>query len=201
MARIEDPMFCGQSTNWHHPVTEWTQACDRRLARLISYGHFTSDYRQYCHVGNAAQHCRSGLFSRFRLCRGILKTQNQQQARVLCILGNRTFVPISWMCKKQTSVSHSSTESEIISLDAGLRMDGLPAIDLWDLVIEVLGTIHNIPKQTQACTRNRSRDQSTPKIKQVLDQNVDLRTKIKFLRTHISLRKNHSCTFSKTTKL
>ena len=25
------------------------------------------------------------------------------------------------MCKKQTSVSHSSTESEIISLDAGLR--------------------------------------------------------------------------------
>ena len=38
-----------------------------------------------------------------------------------------TFVPISWMCKKQTSVSHSSTESEIISLDTGLRLDGLPA--------------------------------------------------------------------------
>ena len=31
------------------------------------------------------------------------------------------FVPVSWMCKKQTSVSHSSTESEIIPLDAGLR--------------------------------------------------------------------------------
>ena len=30
------------------------------------------------------------------------------------------------MCKKQTSVSHSSTESEIISLDTGLRLDGLP---------------------------------------------------------------------------
>ena len=29
------------------------------------------------------------------------------------------------MCKKQTSVSHSSTESEIVSLDAGLRMDDL----------------------------------------------------------------------------
>ena len=40
------------------------------------------------------------------------------------------------MCKKQTSVSHSSTEAEIISLDAGLRMDGIPALDLWDLVIE-----------------------------------------------------------------
>ena len=31
---------------------------------------------------------------------------------------------------KQTSVSHSSTESEVVSLDAGLRMDGIPALDL-----------------------------------------------------------------------
>ena len=38
--------------------------------------------------------------------------------------GSHTFVPISWMCKKQTSVSHSSTESETISLDAGLRRMG-----------------------------------------------------------------------------
>ena len=42
-------------------------------------------------------------------------------------------------CKKQTSVSHSSTESEIISLDAGLRLDGIPALDLWDLIVSVLG--------------------------------------------------------------
>ena len=42
------------------------------------------------------------------------------------------------MCKKQTSVSHSSTESEIISLDAGLGMDGIPAVDLWDLIVTVL---------------------------------------------------------------
>ena len=42
------------------------------------------------------------------------------------------------MCKKQTSVSHSSTEAEIISLAAGLRMDGLPAFDLWDNVLQVL---------------------------------------------------------------
>ena len=35
-----------------------------------------------------------------------------------------------WMDKKQTSVSHNSTKAEIISLDAGLRMDGIPALDL-----------------------------------------------------------------------
>ena len=43
------------------------------------------------------------------------------------------------MCQKQTSVSHSSTESEIISLDAGLRLDGIPALDLWALIVLVLG--------------------------------------------------------------
>ena len=43
------------------------------------------------------------------------------------------------MCKKQTAVSHSSTESEIISLDAGLRLDGIPALDLRDLNVSVLG--------------------------------------------------------------
>ena len=52
-------------------------------------------------------------------------------------------VPISWMCKKQTSVSHSSTESDFISLDAGLRMDGIPALDLRDLIVTVLhGNTH-----------------------------------------------------------
>ena len=34
---------------------------------------------------------------------------------IWCKFGNHTFVVVSWMCKKQTSVSHSSTESEFFS--------------------------------------------------------------------------------------
>ena len=52
--------------------------------------------------------------------------------------GKSYIFPICWMCKEQTSVSHSSTESEIISLDTGLRLDGIPALDLWDLIVSVL---------------------------------------------------------------
>ena len=63
--------------------------------------------------------------------------------------GSRTFVPISWMCKKQTSASHSSTESEIMSLDAGLRMDGKPALDLWDLIVTFLHGNTNQIKQVR----------------------------------------------------
>ena len=46
-------------------------------------------------------------------------------------------MPIPLVCKKQTAVSHSSTETEVISLDTGRRMEGLPARS-WDAVIDVL---------------------------------------------------------------
>ena len=58
-------------------------------------------------------------------------------------------MPISWMCKKQTSVSHSSKEAEVISLDGCLRMDGIPALDLWDLVIEVFHSSSNQTNKTK----------------------------------------------------
>ena len=41
------------------------------------------------------------------------------------------------MCKKQTAVSHSSSEAEIIALDAALRLEGIPSLMLWDLVLDV----------------------------------------------------------------
>ena len=71
-------------------------------------------------------------------------------------LGSHTFVPISWMSKKQTSVSHSSTESEIISLDAGLRLDGIPALDLWDLIVADLHGNTNQSNQARGdlCTNH-----------------------------------------------
>ena len=48
------------------------------------------------------------------------------------------YIRMSYICFFLLDVSsHSSTESEITSLDAGLRTDGLLALDLWDVVIDV----------------------------------------------------------------
>ena len=46
--------------------------------------------------------------------------------------------------QEKTAVSHSSTKSEIISLDTGLRLDVLPALELWDLIVFVLGNISRV---------------------------------------------------------
>ena len=119
-------------------ITKWTKACDKRLNRLISYIHHTCENKQYCYVGNTAKQCRWGLFQDSDFA-GDLEDSKSTSGGTLCVFRSHTFVPTSWMCKKQTSFSHSSTESEIISLDAGLRLDGILDLDLWDLIVSVLG--------------------------------------------------------------
>ena len=89
---------------------------------------------------------------------GDLEDSKSTSVGTLCVLGNHTFVPISWMCKKQTSVSHSSTVSEIISLDAGLRLDGIPALDLWDLIVLILGNTTKTPGRSGKPVVNGDKD-------------------------------------------
>ena len=83
--------------------------------------------------------------------------------------GSHTFVPISWMCKKQTSVSHSSTESEIISLDTGLRLDGLPALELWDLIVSVFGNISHISDRTGQPVNGKNKSHNNIDVIQNID--------------------------------
>ena len=88
--------------------------------------------------------------------------QKSTSGGTLCVFGSHTFVPISWMCKKQTSVSHSSTESEIISLDSGLRLASIPALDLWDLIVSVLGNTNQSHKEQGDLLKNKREGCSPP---------------------------------------
>ena len=148
LARIGRPDILWSVNKLARSITKWTKKCDKRLSRLISYIHHTCEYRQYCHVGNTAKQCRLGLFQDSDFA-GDLEDSKSTSGGTLCIFGSHTFVPISWMCKKQTAVSHSSTEFEIISLDTGLRLDGLPALKLWDLIVSVFGSVSQISDRTR----------------------------------------------------
>ena len=147
LARIGRPDILWSVNKLARSITKWTKACDKRLNRFISYIHHTSEYKQYCHVGNTFKQCRLGLFQDSDFV-GDLEDSKSTFGRTLCVFGSHTFVPISCICKKQTAVSHSSTESEIISLDTGLRLDGLLALELWDLIVSVFGNISHISDRT-----------------------------------------------------
>ena len=169
LARIGRPDILWSVNKLARSITKWTKACDKRLNRLISNIQHTCEYRQYCHVGNTAKQCRLGLFQDSDFA-GDLE-DSKSSGGTLCIFGSHTFVPISWMCKKQTAVSHSSTESEIISLDTGLRLDGLPALELWDLIVSVLGSVSQISDRTGRLVDVKRNQKSQRKINVM--ENID----------------------------
>ena len=131
-------------------------------------------------MANTAQQCRLGLFQDSDYT-GDLEDSKSTSGGLLCIFGSHTLVPISWMCQKQTSVSLSSTEAEIISLDSGSLMNGIPALDLWDLVIEVF---HSSPNQT-----NKTKDEREPR--RNMSRNTTLHMKNQNPTKHVNLDVNN----------
>ena len=75
-----------------------------------------------------------------------LEDSNQPSGGILRIFGSRTFVPANF--------SISQLKLLKLSLDAGLRMDGIPALDLWDLVVEALHSSHNVAARKLVARRN-----------------------------------------------
>ena len=164
LARDGRPDIQGSVNKLARSITKWTKACDQRLNRFISYIHHTCEYKQYCYVGNTAKQCRLGLFRDSDLA-GDLEDSKSISGGTLCVFGSHTFVPISWMCNKQTSESHSSTESEIISLDDGLRLDGIPAwfmgsdlrISSWKHVSDKSRTVKPVHDSTwRSCSTSQT---------------------------------------------
>ena len=49
--------------------------------------------------------------------------------------GRNTFFPLAALSKKQTAKSHSTPEAEIVAADVAIRTIGLPALQLWDIVL------------------------------------------------------------------
>ena len=85
---------------------------------------------------NSPDKCVLALFVNASFA-GDLRDYKSTSGAFMFLVGPNTFVPLLWLCKKQGAISHSSSEAEVISLDMGLRMEGIPAINLWDEVIDV----------------------------------------------------------------
>ena len=74
LARIGRPDISWSANKLARAATKCTRACDERLARLISCVHLTSEFEQYCHVGNNAEQCRLGLFQNTDFMRHVSRT-------------------------------------------------------------------------------------------------------------------------------
>jgi hypothetical protein len=157
VARMSRPDCLWSVNTLAREVTKWNVACDKRLHRLISYMHNTKDIVQVCIVGDRPEDCMLALFTDASFA-GDLRDSKSTTGSLLALVGPSTFVPISWMCKKQSAVSHSSSEAEVVALDAALRLEGIPALTLWDQVIEILSpeAVHKESNESSSRQRNVS---------------------------------------------
>ena len=96
-------------------------------------------------VGDKPEDCKLVLFSDASFA-GDLEDSKSTSGAYLILVGPRTYVPISWFCKKQGAVSHSSSEAEVIALEACARLEGIPALIFWEQVLEVFGPKSPQPK-------------------------------------------------------
>ena len=116
-------------------VTKWNTAGDQRLERLIS-SNTKERCRQDCFVEKKTEDCILGWFQDASFAAD-LQDSKSTSGGVLCRYLNREHLSqFSGMCQRQTAVSQSRAESEIISLDAGLTRECIPASQLWNCVFE-----------------------------------------------------------------
>ena len=112
-------LIYGQLSTLARAETTWNNAGDKRLLSYINHIYQTklSDHSVTWEIRVKMANLVSSKMLHLQVTCGIQKSTS---GGLVCLFGSHTFAPISWMCKKQTAVSHSSAESEIILLDAGI---------------------------------------------------------------------------------
>ena len=98
------------------------------------------------------------------------------------------------------SVPHNSTESEVVSLDAGLRMDGLLALGSWDVVIEALHFSKNTESPTREAQVNLFEIPTRNTKEKGSETLMNCQMWSMLSQTQVLLEANLSCTFLKTMK-
>ena len=118
-------------------ITKWDHLCDRKLHRLVCYINSTLDLNLYGWVGDPPHMLDLVLY-----CDAELAASKSTSGMFMCLLGTRTFMPLNAMSKKQTSVSKSTPEAEIVSLDHAIYKLRLPALDFWECVVTRKFSLH-----------------------------------------------------------
>ena len=67
---------------------------------------------------------------------GCTKTARSTSGVYLCLEGPDTRFPLQGQSKRQTCVSHSTPEAEIVAADFALRTIGIPALSLWETILQ-----------------------------------------------------------------
>ena len=114
-------------------ITKWTPRCDRALHRLVSYIKCSLDIKMTSWVGDPLDKWELVVYSDADLA-GDLETSRSTTGVFLCVRAANTFVTLQGISKRQSCVSHSTPEAEIVAADHAIRTEALPALQLWERI-------------------------------------------------------------------
>ena len=115
-------------------LTRWTEHEDQRLHRMMSYMHSRLDDVLVGFIADPPEQLRLSVFSDADFA-GDKKDFKSTSGVFLALVGPQSFFPLGWGSRKQTCASHSSVEAEIVAADEALRLEGIPALDLWGKIL------------------------------------------------------------------
>ena len=136
---------------WYSLVSEQTCTIDYEMDQrlwqsVISYGLLHSSYMWIYSI--VTRETLPNECFKTPILQEILRIQNLHQVEHCIFFGSRTFGPRSWMCKKQTSVSHSSKESEKIRRGSCWWFMGSDLCSSWKHESEPYRTVRPVVEQT-----------------------------------------------------
>jgi hypothetical protein len=101
---------------------------------MMCYVKHTSEYRLVGQVADPTNLLKLKLFvdADFAGCRLRAKSTN---GGYLVLVGPNTFFPLQWVSRKQTSVSRSTTESEVVSLAHSMFLEAVPMLSMWETIL------------------------------------------------------------------
>ena len=53
----------------------------------------------------------------------------------LALVGPNSHYPLGFLSKKHSACAHSTVEAELIAADTGVRLEGIPAMGLWRILL------------------------------------------------------------------
>ena len=117
------------STSLHY----WNEGCDKKLLRLMSYVNCTLGHRQVGFIGDSLVECELAVYADANFAER--SDSKSTTGGFVALMGAHTFYPLGRLSKKQGSVSHSTVEAELVSLDTTIRCLGIPLFDLIETLI------------------------------------------------------------------
>ena len=133
-------------------VTKWSRDCDVALHRLVCYIMSSLDVRMQGFIGDRVNECQLWLF-----CDADWAGEFDSKSTSGCALylvGPNTYYPLNAFSKKQTSITTSSTESEVVSANHGIRAQGLPSLSLWCFLWKEIQVISSAGRKAEPTARN-----------------------------------------------